>query len=210
MAMVFSPQAPATFARSPPTHRAVATPNHETIVNSSQPLLNSCAYRAAATAGGILLIIHISMKGNAHDQQNALPASTAPRPSWLPAVPGFIGSHTCVELLEQNYNVVILDDLSNSWRYCRSTAFATFRRQRRPAEVRRGFHPRPRSMRTRFLRKRHRRHHPFRRLQSCGRIHAEAARILLEQRCRFAGALRRGPQPRRKEHHLLFVRDGLR
>ena len=27
---------------------------------------------------------------------------------------GFIGSHTCVELLEQNYNVVILDDLSNS------------------------------------------------------------------------------------------------
>ncbi|MEF2846481.1 MAG: SDR family NAD(P)-dependent oxidoreductase, partial [Eggerthellaceae bacterium] len=27
---------------------------------------------------------------------------------------GFIGSHTCVELLEQGYNVVILDDLSNS------------------------------------------------------------------------------------------------
>ena len=27
---------------------------------------------------------------------------------------GFIGSHTCVELLEQGYNVVIYDDLSNS------------------------------------------------------------------------------------------------
>lgn len=27
---------------------------------------------------------------------------------------GFIGSHTCIELLEQNYNVVIVDDLSNS------------------------------------------------------------------------------------------------
>ena len=27
---------------------------------------------------------------------------------------GFIGSHTCIELLEQGYNVVILDDLSNS------------------------------------------------------------------------------------------------
>lgn len=27
---------------------------------------------------------------------------------------GFIGSHTCVELLEQNYRVVIFDDLSNS------------------------------------------------------------------------------------------------
>ena len=27
---------------------------------------------------------------------------------------GFIGSHTCVELLEQGYNVVIVDDLSNS------------------------------------------------------------------------------------------------
>ena len=27
---------------------------------------------------------------------------------------GFIGSHTCVELLQQGYNVVILDDLSNS------------------------------------------------------------------------------------------------
>ena len=27
---------------------------------------------------------------------------------------GFIGSHTCIELLEQGYNVVIVDDLSNS------------------------------------------------------------------------------------------------
>lgn len=27
---------------------------------------------------------------------------------------GFIGSHTCVELLEQNFNVVIVDDLSNA------------------------------------------------------------------------------------------------
>lgn len=27
---------------------------------------------------------------------------------------GFIGSHTCVELLEQGYNVVVVDDLSNS------------------------------------------------------------------------------------------------
>ena len=27
---------------------------------------------------------------------------------------GFIGSHTCVELLEQGYSVVIVDDLSNS------------------------------------------------------------------------------------------------
>lgn len=27
---------------------------------------------------------------------------------------GFIGSHTCIELLGQNYNVVIVDDLSNS------------------------------------------------------------------------------------------------
>ena len=27
---------------------------------------------------------------------------------------GFIGSHTCIELLGQNYTVVIVDDLSNS------------------------------------------------------------------------------------------------
>ena len=27
---------------------------------------------------------------------------------------GFIGSHTCVELLEQSYRVIIADDLSNS------------------------------------------------------------------------------------------------
>ena len=27
---------------------------------------------------------------------------------------GFIGSHTVVELLEKNYKVVIIDDLSNS------------------------------------------------------------------------------------------------
>ena len=27
---------------------------------------------------------------------------------------GFIGSHTCVELLESGYNVVVVDNLSNS------------------------------------------------------------------------------------------------
>ena len=27
---------------------------------------------------------------------------------------GFIGSHTCVELLKNGYNVVIMDNLSNS------------------------------------------------------------------------------------------------
>ena len=27
---------------------------------------------------------------------------------------GFIGSHTCVELLNDNYNIVIIDDFSNS------------------------------------------------------------------------------------------------
>lgn len=29
---------------------------------------------------------------------------------------GFIGSHTCVELLDNGYEVVIIDDLSNSKR----------------------------------------------------------------------------------------------
>lgn len=32
----------------------------------------------------------------------------------VPGGAGFIGSHTCVELLEQGYNVVVVDDLSNS------------------------------------------------------------------------------------------------
>ena len=32
----------------------------------------------------------------------------------VPGGAGYIGSHTCVELLEQGYNVVVLDDLSNS------------------------------------------------------------------------------------------------
>ena len=27
---------------------------------------------------------------------------------------GFIGSHTCVELLNNNYNIIIVDDLSKS------------------------------------------------------------------------------------------------
>ena len=27
---------------------------------------------------------------------------------------GYIGSHTCVELLQENYEVVVLDNLSNS------------------------------------------------------------------------------------------------
>ena len=29
---------------------------------------------------------------------------------------GYIGSHTCVELLENNHNVIIVDDLSNAKR----------------------------------------------------------------------------------------------
>lgn len=41
---------------------------------------------------------------SAHDAQTILVTGGA----------GFIGSHTCVELLEQGYRVVILDDLSNS------------------------------------------------------------------------------------------------
>lgn len=32
----------------------------------------------------------------------------------VPGGAGFIGSHTCVELLEEGYNVVVVDDLSNS------------------------------------------------------------------------------------------------
>ena len=27
---------------------------------------------------------------------------------------GYIGSHTCVELLNENYNIIIVDDFSNS------------------------------------------------------------------------------------------------
>ena len=38
---------------------------------------------------------------------------------------GFIGSHTCVELLEQNYNVVILTTFPIP-ALLRSTAFASF------------------------------------------------------------------------------------
>ena len=32
---------------------------------------------------------------------------------------GFIGSHTVVELVNSNYNVVIIDNLSNSIMFCR-------------------------------------------------------------------------------------------
>ena len=36
---------------------------------------------------------------------------------------GFIGSHTCVELLDAGYDVVIVDNLSNSKKEARLTGF---------------------------------------------------------------------------------------
>ena len=51
---------------------------------------------------------------------------------------GFIGSHTVVELLNAGYNVVVLDDLSNS-------SAESLARVRQicglPASVREGIHP---------------------------------------------------------------------
>ena len=34
---------------------------------------------------------------------------------------GYIGSHTCVELLEKNYEVVVIDNYDNSSHYTRAT-----------------------------------------------------------------------------------------
>ena len=97
---------------------------------------------------------------------------------------GFIGSHTCVELLDQGYRVVVVDDLSNSSEIALDRVRGHHRPggRRRPPDVLRGQHPRSRGARPRLLRERHRRHHPLRRLQGRGRKRAEAAGVLLEQR----------------------------
>ncbi|MEI3231625.1 MAG: NAD-dependent epimerase/dehydratase family protein [Gordonibacter pamelaeae] len=60
---------------------------------------------------------------------------------------GFIGSHTCVELLNRGYRVVVVDDLSNSSEVALDRVRRHHRRRRRPARVLRGQRARPRGAR---------------------------------------------------------------
>lgn len=53
-------------------------------------------------------------------RRNHLPTARGAGPSWAPSTvlvtggAGFIGSHTCVELLDHGYEVIVVDDYSNS------------------------------------------------------------------------------------------------
>ena len=58
---------------------------------------------------------------------------------------GFIGSHTCVELIQRGYSVVIVDDLSNSSQIAVDRIRKRHRRRRRPAAFLQAEHLGPRS-----------------------------------------------------------------
>ncbi|WP_298556782.1 NAD-dependent epimerase/dehydratase family protein, partial [Streptomyces luteogriseus] len=53
-------------------------------------------------------------------RRNQLPNARGAGSSWAPSTvlvtggAGFIGSHTCVELLDHGYEVIVVDDYSNS------------------------------------------------------------------------------------------------
>ena len=103
---------------------------------------------------------------------------------------GFIGSHTCVELLEQGYNVVVVDDLSNSSEEAirrigeitgkpeKLTFYQVDILDREALDKVFAAHDIDAII-----------------LQGGGRIYPEAARILLEQRYRFARIVRCSAQP---------------
>ena len=85
---------------------------------------------------------------------------------------GFIGSHTTVELQAAGYNVVIIDNLSNS-----------------KAEVIDGIEKisgtRPAFEQVDCCDSRHRGHYSFCRFESCGRVGGKALEVLSQQ-LRFA------------------------
>ena len=109
---------------------------------------------------------------------------------------GFIGSHTVVELLERNYQVVIVDDLSNSSREAVrrvgeitgvAPVFADLPNEEEAercgtqgcagalSHLLRGEHSGPRGPGDHFHHARRGRHYPLRRLQSRRRVGGQAA-----------------------------------
>ena len=103
---------------------------------------------------------------------------------------GFIGSHTCVELLERGYRVVVVDDLSNSSETAIERVRAITGTGVPEQRDRLTFYQENVLDRngagTRLLHARHRCRHPFCRLQGRRRKRAKALGILLEQRRRHA------------------------
>ena len=110
---------------------------------------------------------------------------------------GFIGSHTCVELLERGYRVVVVDDLSNSSETAHRAGARHHRHRRaraaRSPDVLRGKHPRPRTRSTASS--------PtndidaiihFAGFKAVGESVQKPLGILLEQRCGHPRAVRRG------------------
>lgn len=88
---------------------------------------------------------------------------------------GYIGSHTCVELLNSGYGVVVVDNLCNAnpksldrVRELTGKDLALLRRRR----------PGRRAAAENFCRKRHRLRHPLRRAEGRGRKRRKALGIL--------------------------------
>jgi hypothetical protein len=99
---------------------------------------------------------------------------------------GYIGSHTCVELLAAGHDVVVVDNL------CNSKEAALERVQEiagQAACVRQGRPARRRCARCGVSRIQLRRRDPLRRAQGGGRVHRDPARLLRQQRRRHTDPL---------------------
>ena len=113
---------------------------------------------------------------------------------------GYIGSHTCVELLNAGEEVVVLDNFSNS---SRTSLERVQQICGKPLDGRRRRHSRPGGGRESLDRIRMHGRHPFRRPEIRVRFRHVAARLLRQQRHRHPSPVARHAGERRQAHHLL-------
>lgn len=108
--------------------------------NSDDSLSSANSYSAPASTAPSspgLPSIEVSEYFDAHSHQERLPAYDGKNYVMVVGGLGYIGSHTTLELLQEGYNVVVVDDLSNSFSpvldrikllgqdYCRSNGLIT-------------------------------------------------------------------------------------
>ena len=101
---------------------------------------------------------------------------------------GYIGSHTCVELLNEGYEVVIVDNLYNANKKAvdRVEEITGKKVTFYEADI------------------------SFRRTESSRRIYRKTSGILPEQHRRYTDTVRCHEKSWRKEHHLQFIRNRIR
>ena len=119
---------------------------------------------------------------------------------------GYIGSHTCVELLNEGYEVVIVDNLYNANKKAvdRVEEITGKKVTFYEADIC------DKEAMDAIFDKEDVGSHSFRRTESSRRIYRKTSGILPEQHRRYTDTVRCHEKSWRKEHHLQFIRNRIR